>query len=188
MNENQKYLKQAREHASNFEDKTEPELLKQSYLALGNVLLLEEDDPKICDQLRTDSLYLWLHLIGLMDHSLDPDFDPNDVPQRAVRPPQTSEGVGYRPGADPALIEDPKARARYQKAIADNRAKTIHYALQIKLRRLDEHITPRAEEFIRNFYTPAAGDQEELKTAIDKNINPPRRKADLLKFLTPAQL
>ena len=187
MNENQKYLKEAREHAREFEDKTEPELLKQSYLALENVLLLEEDDPKIRGQLRTDSLDLWLHLIGLLDRRLDPNFNPDDVPGRAVQPPPTSEGVVYAPGADPALIDDPKAKAQYQKAVADNRAKKIHYALQTDLRRLNERITLRTEEFIRNFYTPAPGDQEKLKTAIDKNIKNPRRKADLLKLLTPTQ-
>ena len=187
MNENQKYMKEAREHAKGFEDKLDPELLKQAYLALENVLLLEEDDPKIRGQLRTDSLYLWLRLIHLLDHSLDPDFKPDDVPERAVQPPPTSKGVVYPPGADPALIDDPKARAQYEKDIAANQAKTTHYGLQTKLRRLDERITPSAEEFIRNFYTPAPRDQKELKTAIDKTIKDPRRKADLLKLLTPSQ-
>ena len=70
MNENQKYLKEAREHAKGFEDNLEPELLKQAYLALENVLVLEEDGPEIRGQLRTDSLYLWLDLIGLLDRFL----------------------------------------------------------------------------------------------------------------------
>ena len=187
MNENQKYLKEAREHAKGFEDNLEPELLKQAYLALENVLVLEEDGPEIRGQLRTDSLYLWLDLIGLLDRFLDPDFNPDDVPERAVQPPPTSEGVVYPPGADPALIDDPNARAEYKKAIADNEAKTSHYGLQTKLRRLDERITPRAEDFIRKFYTPAPRDQKELKTAIDKIIKDPRRKADLLKLLTPSK-
>lgn len=187
MNENQKYMKEAREHARGFEDKLEPELLKQAYLALENVLLLEEDDPKMRGQLRTNSLDLWLHLIQLLDHSLDPNFDPDDVPEEIVQPPPTSGGVVLRPGADPAKIDDPKARAEYKKAIADNEAKTAHYTLQTKLRRMDERITPRAENFIRNFYTPAPGDQKELKTAIDKTIKDPRRKAGLLKLLTPSQ-
>lgn len=187
MNENQKYLKEAREHAREFEDKAEPELLKQAYLALENVLLLEEDDPKVRGQLRADSLYLWLRLIGLLDSSLDPNFDPDDVPEMTVQPPPTSKGVVYPPGADPALIDDPKARAEYKKAVADNRAKAIRYELQTDLHRLEERVTPRAETFIRNFYTPAQGDQKELKTAVDKNIKDHKRKADLLKLLTPSQ-
>lgn len=187
MNENQKYLKEAQEQAKQFEDNPEPELLKQAYLALENVLLLEEDEPKTRNQLRSDSLYLWLHLILLLDRFLDPNFNPENVPELAVQPPPTSQGVVYPPGADPSLLDDPKARAEYKKAIADNEAKIAHYTLQTKLRRLDERITPRGEEFIRNFYTPAPGDQKELKTAIDKTIKDPRRKADLLKLLTPSQ-
>ena len=187
MTENQKYLKEAQEHAKEFEDKAEPELLKQAYLALENVLLLEEKDPQVRGQLRTNSLYLWLRLIHLLDHSLDPNFDPDDVPETVVQPPPTSKGVVYPPGADPALIDDPKARAEYKKAIADNQDKTVRYELQTDLRRLDESIAPRAEEFIQNFYTPAPRDQKELKTAIDKTIKEPRRKADLLKLLTSSQ-
>ena len=187
MNENQKYLKEAGELAKQFEEKPEPELLKQASLALENVLLLEEDQPNTRDRLRADALYLWLQLIQLLDRFLDPNFNPEDVPELAIQPPPTSKGVVYPPGADPALIDDPKARAEYKKAIADNEAKTAHYNLQTKLRRLDERIMPRAEDFIRNFYTPAPGDQTELKTAIDKTIKSHRRKADLLKLLTPSQ-
>lgn len=187
MNENQKYLNEAREFANQFEEKPEPELLKQAYLALENVLLLEEDQPNTRDRLRADALNLWLHLIQLLDRLLDPNFNPEDVPELAIQPPPTSQGVVYPPGTDPALIDDPKARAEYKKAIADNEAKTAHYTLQTKLRRLDERITTRAEEFIRNFYTPAPGDQTELKTAIDKTIKNPHRKANLLKLLTPSR-
>lgn len=179
MTENQKYLREAQAHAKEFENQLDPELLKQAYLALENVLLPEENDPKISGQLRTDSLHLWLYLIQLIDHYLDPNFNPNDVPEQLVQPPPTSEGVVYRPGVDPALIDDPKMRIQYEKAIAANEAKTNHYVLQIKLRRLDERITPRAEKFIQNFYTSDPCDQEELKTAIDKIIKKPERKRKL---------
>jgi hypothetical protein len=185
MTENQKYLKEARAYAEEFEDNLEPEMLKQSYLALENVILLEEDDPKMRSQLRADSLYLWLQLIQLLDRFLDPDFDPDDVPEGTVQPPPTSEGIVYPPGADPALIDDTKARAEYEKAIAANNAKTVNYTFQTKLRRLNERITPRAEEFIRDSYTPTPVDQKELKTAIDEVIEDPRRKESLLRLLTP---
>ncbi len=186
MTENQKYLKEAQVHAQNFEQKLEPELLKQAYCALENVLLLEEDDLQSRGQLRKDSLYLWLCLIKLLDRYLDPDFDPDDVPELNVQPPPTTGGAVLRPGADPALIDDPATRAQYEKEIAANEAKTTNYAFQTKLRRLDERITPRAENFIRNFYTPAPGDQEELNIAIDETIKDSQRKAGL-KHLTQSQ-
>jgi hypothetical protein len=187
MTENQKHLKEAQAHTKAFEDKLEPELLREAYLALENVLLSEEDDPDILRQLRAESLNLWLHLIQLLDRFLDPKFNPGDVPGRVVQPPPTTGGVVYPPGADPALIDDPIARAQYEQEIAANRAKTVHYAMQVKLRRLDERIMPRAEAFIRNSYSSTPSDQAELKTAIDKMITNTQRKAMLINLLTPPQ-
>lgn len=187
MTDNQKYLKKAQAYAKEFAETKDPECLKQAYLTLEDVLLLEEDNSEIRGQLRKDSLYLWLQLMELLDQFLDPNFDPEDVPARAVQPPPTSEGVLYPPGADPAKIDDPMARAHYEKAIADNNAKIANYSFQTKLRRLDERITLRAEEFIRNFFTSAAGDQEELKAAIDGMIKTPRRKEELLERVTTFQ-
>src|SRR5207253_830012 len=106
-----------------------------------------------------------------------------DVPTKLVQPPPTSEGVVYPPGADPDLIDDPKAREQYEKAIAANRAKIRNYRMQTYLGRLKEPIPLGAEVFIRHSYTLAASDQMELKTAIDKIIKDPRRKSDLLKLL-----
>ena len=74
-----------------------------------------------------------------------------------------------------------EAQASFEKAIAVNNAKINNYRMQTLLRRLNEDIPPRAEEFIKNSYTSSEADQEELKTTIDKIIEKPDRKADLLK-------
>lgn len=187
MTDNQKYLNEAQARVKEFEAELEPERLREAYMALEDVILVQETDPKSRARLRTNALSLWLHLLQLLDRFLDPKFNPEDVPEMLVQPPPTTGDVVYPPGADPALIDDPKARAEYEKAIAANRAKADHYRLQINLRRLDERITPRAEAFIRNFYTPAAIDQKELQTAIDEIIRDPRRKAGLLKLLSSSQ-
>jgi hypothetical protein len=187
MQQNQKYLEEAQAHAKKFEAELESERLREAAMALENVLLVQEHDPRTRAQLRTDCLTLWLQLLQLLDRFLDPNFNPEDVPTKLVQPPPTSGGVAYAPGADPALIDDPRARAEYEKAIANNRTKANHYRLQITLRRLEERIPPRAEAFIRNSYTPAPGDQEELKAAIDGIMQNPQRKAGLLKLLTPSQ-
>ena len=184
MTENQKYLKEAQVVANEFEKKQDPELLKQAYLALENVNLQKEYDSKTRTQLRTNLLALWLHLIQLLDRFLDPNFDPADLPELSVQPPPTSEGVLYPPNADPALIDDPKARAQYAKDIAANEAKIIHYGLQTDLRRLDERIVPRAEAYIQNIYGSGPDDQEELKSAIDSFIENAERKERLSKLLT----
>jgi hypothetical protein len=186
MTENQKYLVEALGHVAEFEAEQESELLREAYMALENVLLVQEHDPSTRAKLRAGCLSLWLNLLRLLDRYLDPDFNPEDVPVNLVQPPPTLEGVVYPPGADPALIDDPKARAAYEKAIAANRAKANHYRLQIGLRRLNERIPPRVEAFVRDSYTSGLGDQEELRTAIEMIIKDPDRKAGLLKLLTQA--
>jgi hypothetical protein len=186
MTENEKYLKEALAHVKEFEAELEPERLHEAYMALENVIWTQERDPKARAQSRADCLSLWLHLLHMLDRFLDPDFNPKDFPEKLVQPPPTSGGIVYPPGADPVLIDDPKARAGYEKAIAANRAKADHYRLQINLRRLDERIPPRTEAFIRNSYTSAPGDQAELRTAIDAIIKDRQRKVDLLKLLRPS--
>jgi hypothetical protein len=184
MKDNEKYLTEAQARVKEFEVELEPERLREAYLDLENVILIQADEQTRA-QLRANALSLWLRVLQLLDRFLDPKFNPDDVPLSGVQPPPTSKGVAYPPGADPALIDNPKARAEYEQAIAANRAKADHYRLQINLHRLNERIPPRAEAFIRNSYTSAQGDQEELRTAIEKIMKDPQRKAGLLKLLTP---
>ncbi len=91
----------------------------------------------------------------------------------------------YSPGVDPDVIDNPKARADYEKALAARQPRADEYRLQIKLRRLDEDIPERAEAFIRKNYSSDSLDQEIVRTAIDKIIKNPERKAKLLKSLQP---
>lgn len=181
MMENQRYLTEAHSHTNEFENQLEPDLLRLAYMALENVILAQESDPKLRAQLRADCLYLWLYLLQLLDRFLDPGFNPNDVPQKLIQPPPTTEGVVYPPGADPALIDDLGARAAYEQAICENEAKIAEYSLQVQLHRLDERITSRAEAFIRNSYTFTPSDRQEVKTAILQKIKNSQRQERLLK-------
>lgn len=183
MTENERYLKEAYKCIKGFEIEREPEQLREAYMALENIIWVHEGDPKVRLQLRKNSLSLWLHLLEFLNRFLDPNFNPEDVPEKLVQPPLISGDVVLRPGADPALIDDPKVRAEYEKAIAANRTKIDHYRLQVGLNRLNERIPPRAEAFIRDSYTSAPGDQAELRTAIDMIIKDRQRKKDLLKLL-----
>lgn len=183
MKENQRYLDEARAHTKEFEADLEPERLREAAMALQNVILTRVHDPATRRQLRRESLSLWLYFLQLLDRFLDPKFNPDDVPGEGVQPPPTSGGVLYGPGADPALVDDPTARAEYEKAIAANRAKADRYRLQIHLRRLNGRIASQAEAFVRNSYTSDPGDQKELRAAIDEIIKDPHRKASLLKLL-----
>lgn len=183
MTQNEKFLKDAEKHVKEFESEFEVERLREAYMALENVELAQEQDSKVRDQSRKECLYLWLEIVELLDHHLDPKFDPEDVPENLVQPPPTSTGIVYPPGADPKVIDNYEARAEYEKAIIANNAKISSYRLQTQLSRLDEPITRRAEAFIRHSYTSAPGDQAELRTAIDMVIKDRQRKKNLLKLL-----
>jgi hypothetical protein len=186
MTENKKHLKQAQELIKAFETEKEPERLNEASMSLENVNLAQEYDLTSRHQLRAECLALHLTLLQILDKYIDPKFNPDDVPSTVVQP-HLSDGRVLRPGVDPAKISDPQDRAEYEKAIAENRAKARNYSLQTELRRLNERIPPRAEEFIRNSYTSSADDQKELKTAIDEKIENEARRAELSKLLTASQ-
>jgi len=181
MTSNEQYLDEAQLHINEFEAKPETERLREAYMALENINLAQETNPESRVKLRANVLSLWLRLLQILDRFLDPDFKPNDVPEKFVEPPQVPGGVVLRPGADPALIADPQVRNAYEQAIVDHRTKTEQYRMQIYLRRLDGQIMPRAETFIRNSYTFAPSDREEAKTAIKNTIKNTKRQEILLK-------
>lgn len=180
MNNNSKHLEEAKAYAKRFEETLEAEQLREAYLTLENInVALEANNTR--NALRADCLHMWLQLLALLDQQLDPQFDLEETPDLQVQPPDTADGTSYPPGADPALIEDPVARAGYVHAIRDNQAKIAKYGLQVRLHRLNERITSRAEAFIRNFYSFAPSDREEVKAQVLKMIKNPSRQAELLK-------
>lgn len=187
MPDNHQHLQEAQVLAKQFETQLEAERLREAYMALENVLPAEEPDVQSRVAMRADCLALWLNLVDLLDRFLDPNFDPSDVPERLVEPPPIPGGAVLRPGADPALIEDPRARAAYENAIAANHQKAVRYRLQIQLGRLKDRIPAGLEEFVRRYYTSAPREQQELRTAINNLIHNPSRRADLLQRLAPEQ-
>ena len=56
MSQVQEHLKKAQAHVAKFEAECEPEHLREAYMALKNVSLVEERDPPTRDQLRMDCL------------------------------------------------------------------------------------------------------------------------------------
>ena len=185
MTGNQEHLKEVEARAKAFETEREPERLREAFLSLEQVVLSQEADPAARALLRAAVLGWWLKLLRTLDEHLDPAFVPKDVPEKVVEPPPTSSGAVLRPGADPALIDDPVARAAYEKAIADNRAKAERYRMNIHLGRLNQQVTPRSEAFLRSEYTKSAADQAEARAAIEKTIEDPARKAALLAIVAP---
>lgn len=184
MTENQKYIQESRTLAKEFESKLDTDRLREADRALENVDLVQEVDPKVRARLRSDCLVQWLELAALLDRHIDPAFDPEDLPEKLVEPPRVP-GADLDPGADPAMIADPRAREQYEKAIAANRAKTQRYRVQTELRRIGERISSETENFIRRYYRSVPADQRELRGAIDRIVKDPARKARLSSLLTP---
>jgi hypothetical protein len=179
MTEVQKYLKEAHERMLEFEKQHDPERLREADRALENVELVKVVDPKVRVRLRAECLGTWLELVALLDRSIDPGFNPNDFPSKQVEPPAIPGAPSLEPGADPAQIRDPVARAAYERAIAANRAKTENYRVQTQLRRIGERVYPQSEIFIRRYYKAAPADQRELNEAVGRIIKDPDRKTRL---------
>jgi len=180
MDSDTKHLQEAQAYAKRFEETLDSEQLRKAYLELENISVMQQA-PGSSPALRADTLRMWLVLLALLDQQLDPSFDQEKMPDLQVQPPDTADGTSYAPGADPALISDPAARRAYERAIRDNEAMIANYGLQVRLHRLNERITARAETYIRHAYTFAPSDREEVQAQILKVIKSPKRQAALWK-------
>ncbi|MFH0727543.1 MAG: hypothetical protein V2B19_14535 [Pseudomonadota bacterium] len=181
MTDNEKHLKEAVELIKAFEKEMEPERLREASMALENVNLRREHNAQIRHKLRSDCLEWWLTILQTIDKNLDSSFDPEDVPQLSVMPPRIKGDIQLPPGAAPALIDDPKAREEYEKAIKDNRAKLENYPLQTQLRELNEVIPGKVDSFIRRAFT--SSDHDEVKATIDRIIESQSRKKNLYRLI-----
>jgi hypothetical protein len=180
MTDNESHLQVARAQVEAFESEMEPERLRQAYQALENVVLPKGATSQSSIELRRLVLSRWLELLQVLERHADSSFDPADVPSRLVQPPPTTTGILYPPGADPGLIDAPRARTEYEQAIAANRTKVERYRLQTYLHRLEEPITERVEEFISNAYTFRPADRQEVKAAVMDTIRSPELRTRLL--------
>lgn len=180
MQDTDKSLQDAVTLARQFEATQEPEYLRQAGLALEGV------DPAVAPEasarlrLRQDTLLHWLGLLRLSHRAQDPAFDPAQVPALGVTPPRTRDGVAYPPGVDPARIDDPRARAEYEKALEDNRRYSEHYRRQLTLRRVDERLMARTEAFLRDAYGFQPADREAARSLIMQAELPRPRQEALL--------
>lgn len=182
MTDNQKHINDARAKIDQFRSDLEVELLRDAYSSLEHVNLAVEHDAKIRDQMRSDCLNLWLTIINLIDKHIDLGFDRKNAPDMHVDPPRSADGGQLPPGADPAKITDPAARADYEKAIEANREKSKNYRMQIHLERLNQRIPSLLEAFIQRSYVSAV-DRDEAKDTVEKLTESQNRKESLVRFI-----
>ena len=121
-----------------------------------------------------DAVEPWLALLAALDRHLDADWDASAGPELVVQPP-ASEGIVYPAGSDPAALKDPVARAAYERAIAENDARTRRYDEQMRLHRLEE----RALEGVARAIEAAPADgRDALERSIrDAHVGEARKRA-----------
>ncbi|PYS89486.1 MAG: hypothetical protein DMF62_07105 [Acidobacteria bacterium] len=179
--ENEKRLKRAEELIGSYSSEREPESLREASIELENVDLRKVHDRSVRIKQREQCLDLWLRLVQTIETNLDPTFDPTDVRPLNVAPPPLKNGTKLWPGADPALIDDPKAREEYEKAIKENREKQEKALIQPQLQELDPQVMQKTAKFVRNNYP----DEERAgaKATIEKTIENEARRSRLYKLI-----
>ena len=89
---------------------------------------------------REQVMRLWLRVLAVVSHRMDPRFDPTDAPPINIQPPPTLYPVS---GMAPEGIKDPKMRREYTQALQKNREKAQHHTLQTELRELRDLLIMR---------------------------------------------
>jgi hypothetical protein len=105
----------------------------------------------------------WFSFLALLDRSLDPTFDPRNVPVKGVAPPP-GHGVVHPSGeVDPESIPDPSARAEYIRALDANTEARRRYQVQAQLRRVEADAVRFLELLLAGRYSGSGQDTQELE-------------------------
>lgn len=122
-------------------------------------------------------LHAWKRLID----SIDPKWDPCDLPLLNVSPPPSS---GLPSGVSPEAIKDPKIRAEYENAIEKNRQKAERHLEQYTLRKWLNRFPKRAEIYIVDAHSKPPFNLEELKQYLDKYKINEKTKTRIIETVT----
>jgi len=127
-------------------------------------------DPPTLDEtswrsLREQKTELWLAARRRVAKSVDPTFDLEDRPFLNV---PTPAGSGARAGSSPESIKDPKLRAEYQIAVAQNSAKAQRYNDQYWLKRNAPHFYEETERYLVNAYSRAPADLAQVERLLSQ--------------------
>lgn len=118
---------------------------------------------------RRETAGFWLRAWRRLERERDPSYDPNDRKNNVSRvyPPVET---GLPLGTPPSAIKDPKLRAKYQAAIAENNRKSQKAAHQIPLIRGGPAFKSRAEYVLIHMYSQAPVGNAELKRYLETYI------------------
>lgn len=118
---------------------------------------------------RREATGFWLRAWRRLERERDPSYDPNDRKNNVSRvyPPVET---GLPLGTPPSAIKDPKLRAKYQAAIAENNRKSQKAAHQIPLIRGGPAFKSRAEYVLIYMYSQPPFRNTELKRFLESYI------------------
>jgi hypothetical protein len=120
-------------------------------------------DDVVWVQERRENTELWLHAWQRLEREIDPSFDPDDRRNRGVMRVSPPVETGLRPGSPPEAIKDPKLRADYEKAIAENEAKSVRRNQQLPLQWEQKPFVEHAEKALIEMYSQPPYSPRELK-------------------------
>lgn len=130
-----------------------------------NPLVVDETAWKT---MRKQKAELWLAARRRVESSIDPTFDFNDRPFLNVATPPGSREPS---GVSPEFIKDPKLRAEYERAIAENSAKARRFNDQYWLKRNAPDFCKNVERYLVNAYSRPPTDPAELERLLAQYID-----------------
>jgi len=130
-------------------------------------------DPLVMDEaawktLRQQKAELWLAARRRVQTSVDPAFDFNEPFFLNVAPPA---GSGLPAGIAPESVRDPKLRAEYERAIAENSAKTRRFNDQYWLKKNAPDFYQNVERYLVNAYSRPPADSNELERLLARYVD-----------------
>jgi hypothetical protein len=118
-------------------------------------------------RLREQKARLWLSTWRRLTAAVDPAFAPNDFPLLNVPTPPES---ALPAGSPPDSIKDPKLRAEYESAIAQNAAKARRYHDQDWLKKNASHFYAETERYLINAYSMPPEDLSQLQQLLSEYL------------------
>lgn len=128
---------------------------------------------------RKQALSRRLSFFAALDRSIDPMWDPEDIPVKGVTPPLLHGAIYGSGEVDPATIPDPSVRAEYERALKANKDYQKRYDVQLQLRRIDGRATRFVERLLAERYTDSPADRGELEELLASSSVSDARKKQL---------
>jgi hypothetical protein len=147
-------------------------------------------DPLVIDEtawktLRQQKAELWLAARRRVQSSVDPAFNFNEPIFLNVAPPAAS---GLPAGISPESVRDPKLRAEYEHAIAENSAKTRRFNDQYWLKKNAADFYQNVERYLVNAYSRSPNDLAELERLLSQYIEDNDVRVRILEGVDKRQL